>query len=228
VGTPVKLVAKPSDGSVFAFWSGGCAGTTETCDLVMTDDISVTAHFVPYGTNKYDLNVKQVHKNQGNGIVTSNDRNVDCGDICSNTYYKDTVVNLSAKAYTGSTFMGWKSESISCNGANPCTVIMDKVKTIQAIFVGDYALKINNQGKKGGSGLVSSTPSAISCSTESPAGCSATYPYAGQVTLFASPDAGSVFLGWAPASLCPGTGDCVILMDRKRTVKAVFKKEDWR
>ena len=74
VGTPVRLTALPYDGSVFAYWSGGCAGTTETCDLIMTDDITVATHFVPYGTKEYKLKVKRVHKNQGDGMVISNDR----------------------------------------------------------------------------------------------------------------------------------------------------------
>ena len=104
VGTPVRLTARPYDGSVFSFWSGGCAGTTETCDLTMTDDIEVAAHFVPYGTKKYHLTVKRVKKNRGDGVVISNDWNIDCGDTCSQTYYKDTIVTLSATANESSTF----------------------------------------------------------------------------------------------------------------------------
>ena len=222
VGTPVRLTALPYDGSVFAFWSGGCAGTTETCDLQMTDDITVTTHFVPYGTKEYNLKVKRVNKNQGDGVVISNDKNIDCGNTCSHTYYKDTIVTLSATPNQGSTFLGWKPETPTCTGTEPCTVSIDKATTVQALFVGDYMLKVIAQSKKGGAGLVSSTPSGISCSTGSTAGCEAFYGYGQEVTLSASADTGSTFLGWAPAKLCPGTGDCVVTMDKKRTVKAVF------
>ena len=222
VGTPVRLTALPYDGSVFAFWSGGCAGTTETCDLIMTDDITVATHFVPYGTKEYKLKVKGVNKNQGDGMVISNDRNIDCGNTCSYTYYKDTVVTLSATPNQGSTFLGWKPETPTCTGTEPCTVSIDKATTVQALFVGDYMLKVIAQSKKGGTGLVSSTPSGISCSTGSTAGCEAFYGYGQEVTLSASADTGSTFLGWAPAKLCPGTGVCIVPMDKKRTVKAVF------
>ena len=222
VGTPVRLTAWPYDGSVFAFWSGGCTGTTETCDLTMIDDIEVAAHFVPYETKKYNLEVKRVEKNRGNGVVISNDRNMDCGNTCSHTYYKDTIVTLSATANQGSTFLGWKPKTLNCPTTDPCTVLVEKAKSIQAIFAGDYRLKVVNQSKKGGTGLVSSTPSGISCSTGSTAGCEALYGYGEKVTLSPSVDTGSTFLGWAPANLCPGIGDCVVPMDKKRTVKAVF------
>ena len=225
VGTPVRLTALPYDGSVFAFWSGGCAGTTETCDLQMTDDITVTTHFVPYGTKEYKLKVKRVNKNQGDGVVTSNDRNIDCENTCSHTYYKDTIVTLSATPNQGSTFLGWKPETPTCTGTEPCTVSIDKATTVQALFVGDYMLKVIAQSKKGGNGLVSSTPNGISCSTGITVGCEAFYGYGQEVTLSASADNGSTFLGWAPAKLCPGTGVCIVPMDKKRTVKAVFFRQ---
>jgi peptidoglycan/xylan/chitin deacetylase (PgdA/CDA1 family) len=222
VGTPVQLTTWPYDGSVFAFWSGGCTGTTETCDLTMTDDTKVAAHLVPYGTKKYNLKVKKAKKNKGDGTVTSTDRNITCGDTCSYKYYKDSVITLSAEANEGSTFIGWKSEFATCISTDPCTITIDKAKTVQAVFVGDYTLKVTCQNKKGGTGLVSSTPSGISCSTISSTGCAATYPYTEYVALSASPDAGSTFLGWSPANLCPGTGDCSVQMDKKRNITAVF------
>ena len=225
VGTPVQLTALPYDGSVFAFWSGGCAGTAKTCDLQMTDDITVATHFVPYGTKEYKLKVKGVNKNQGDGMVISNDKNIDCGNTCSYRYYKDTIVTLSATPNQGSTFLGWKPETPTCKGTETCTVSIDKATTVQALFVGDYMLKVIAQSKKGGAGLVSSTPSGISCSTGSTAGCEAFYGYGQEVTLSASADTGSTFLGWAPAKLCPGTGVCIVPMDKKRTVKAVFSRQ---
>ena len=80
VGTPIQLSAKPYGGSVFAYWSGACAGTTDTCDLTMTDYIGVTAHFTSENTKEYTLKVKKAKKNKGDGIVTSNDGNINCGE----------------------------------------------------------------------------------------------------------------------------------------------------
>jgi hypothetical protein len=188
----------------------------------MSDYIGVTAHFTSENTKEYALKVKKAKKNKGDGTITSTDGNISCGAACSYKYYKDTVIILSADANEGSTFIGWKPESPTCTGTDPCTVTIDKAKTVQAVFVGDYTLKVTAQGKKGGTGLVSSTPSGISCSPGSKVGCAATYPYAQPVTLSASPDARSTFLGWSPTNLCSGTGVCMVPMDKKRTVKAIF------
>ena len=173
VGTPIRFTAQPYDGSVFAYWSGGCTGTTDACELTMTDDIAVTAHFVPYGTNKYNLKVKRINKNKGDGTVTSTDGNIDCGDACSYAYYKDTIVTLSAEANEGSTFIGWKPDALECIGTDPCTVTIDKAKTVQAIFVGDYTLKVTTRSKKKGTGTVTSIPIGINCTTGSKENCAA-------------------------------------------------------
>ena len=125
----------------------------------MTDYIEVTAHFVPYGTKEYKLKVKKAKKNKGDGTVISNDKNINCGDTCTYTYFGGTTVTLSATANQGSTFIGWKPESPDCIGTDPCTVTVDKAKTVQAVFVGDYSLKVVNKSKKGGTGTVTSIPS---------------------------------------------------------------------
>jgi hypothetical protein len=222
VNTPVTLRAYPYGGSAFAYWSGACSGAATTCEITMSGYNEVFAHFVSDETNEYKLKVKKAKKNGGDGVVTSNDGYIECGDICFHTYYKDTVVTLSAQANGSSTFIGWKPEALNCIGTGSCTVTLDKAKTVQAVFVGDYRLKVVNQSKKGGTGTVTTNPSGISCPTGSKVGCEATYPYAEQVTLSISADSGSTFLGWNPAKLCPGIASCTVPMDKKRTIKAVF------
>lgn len=222
VGTPITLTAYPYGGSAFAYWSGACSGASTTCEVIMSGFNEVFAHFVSDDTNEYKLKVKKSKKNGGDGTITSSDGYLDCGDICFHTYYKDTVVTLLAVANDTSTFLGWKPDKLNCIGTGSCTVTMDKAKSVQAVFVGDYRLKVVNQSKKGGTGIVTSNPSGISCQTGNATGCQATYPYAEQVTLSASADGGSTFLGWNPAKLCPGSGTCTVPMDKKRTIKAVF------
>lgn len=58
----------------------------------------------------------------------------------------------------------------------------------------------------------------VSCS------CSAIYPKGTVVTLTATPDPGSVFMGWSGD--CTGTQKtCVVVMDRDRAVIAQFDKK---
>lgn len=220
--TLVILTTIPGNNSAFAYWSGACSGSSPTCEITMTSYVEVTAHFVSDETKEYKLKVKRAKKNGGDGTVKSNDGNIECGGACTHTYYKDTVVTLSAVANDTSTFLGWKPDKLNCIGTGSCMVTMDKARTVQAVFVGDYRLKVVNQSKKGGTGTVTSNPSGISCQTGNSTGCQATYPYAEQVTLLASADSGSTFLGWNPAKLCPGTGDCIVMMGSKRTIKALF------
>jgi len=106
----------------------------------------------------------------------------------------------------------------NCTGTSPCTVSVDK-RTVE-----DYKLKVINKSKEGGSGMVTSAPAGISCSTGSFIGCEDFFVYIEKVTLSASADTGSTFIGWRPVSKCPGVGDCAVTIDRKQTITAVFTK----
>ena len=106
VNTPVTLRAYPYGGSAFAYWSGACSGAATTCEVTMSGYNEVFAHFVSDETNEYKLKVKKAKKNGGDGIVTSSDGYIECGDVCFHTYYKDTVVTLSAAA-NGQLHLPW-------------------------------------------------------------------------------------------------------------------------
>ena len=111
---------------------------------------------------------------------------------------------------------------ISCTGKNPCTVSVVKLTEVGAVFVEDYELKVINKNMEGGSGAVTSIPAGIFCLTGSSIGCEDFFPYGEQVTLSALADTGSTFIGWRPASECPGTGYCIVPMNKERTVNAGF------
>jgi len=67
-----------------------------------------------------------------------------------------------------------------------------------------------------GSGSVTSSPAGIDCG----ASCSATFAPGTQVTLTATPEAGSTFEGWRGA--CTGTGSCTVSLTTGASVTAIF------
>lgn len=173
---------------------------------------------------EYMVKVTIKQKNKGSGVVKSYDRKIDCGDVCFSNYKQKSTVTLYATPGSGSTFIGWAPATLGCEGTGPCMVSVDKIKKIQAIFAGDYELKLVTVSKNGGAGRVTSSPWALDCKSGNDGKCDGTYRYNRDVTLTSYASPGSIFVGWRPEKLCPGTGKCTIAMDRKRIIKAVFSK----
>lgn len=78
-----------------------------------------------------------------------------------------------------------------------------------------FALSVTRTGS--GSGSVLSGPAGIECG----AVCSANFAANAQVTLSATPDAGSTFGGWSGGG-CSGTGGCVVTLSAAQAVQANF------
>ena len=68
-----------------------------------------------------------------------------------------------------------------------------------------------------GTGKVTSAPGGVSW----PQNRGAAFPAGSQVTLTATPDAGSKFVGWSGGG-CSGTGDCTVTVDGRVNVQAQF------
>jgi hypothetical protein len=67
--TPVSLTATPSVGSIFAGWSGACAGRT-ACDLNMTSSASVVATFAPDTTSlNLDVDGSRAYQSDSDGLI---------------------------------------------------------------------------------------------------------------------------------------------------------------
>ena len=96
---------------------------------------------------------------------------------------------------------------------------MDASHTVTATFtlVPPSTLTVGTWGS--GSGSVTSADGGIDC----PGTCSASYPYATQVTLTAAAASGSTFVGWSGGD-CSGTGTCATTVDSAQDVTASFQK----
>ncbi len=167
----------------------------------------------PLGSpSEYTLSVGKV--GTGSGTVTSEPAGISCGSGCSAAYVPGTSVTLTAIPAAGSTFTGWSGGG--CSGEGACTVTLDADKYVAATFmVPVHTLTVTKAGA--GSGIVSSSPSGISCGSD----CSEAYPEGTSVTLTAIAAAGSSFTGWSGGG-CSGTGTCVVTMGAATTVTAEF------
>ena len=159
----------------------------------------------------------------GIGTVTSTPVGINCGSNCSATYVSGTTVVLTATPATGSRFTGWGG---ACLGIGVCTVFVNPSFTdpslptpapnVTARFEKTNAAVITVRTIGTGGGSVSSAPSGIDCGTT----CSAAYAIGTVVTLTASANASSRFIGWTGA--CIGTGPCVLPMNIDQAVNAIF------
>ena len=77
-----------------------------------------------------------------------------------------------------------------------------------------FAVTITAGGN--GTGTVMSSPAGINCGSD----CTETFPAGTMVTLTASPNASSQFVGWGGD--CSGSGTCVIMVSRAMNVTANF------
>ena len=221
-GTAITLIAQGSTGSAFAYWSGACSGTLLTCNVILTDDTTVTAHFVPDTTKKYKLKVAPKKLHNGIGNIRSEDGTINCttnpaGNVCEALYFTGTPITLLAETTDPNTFIDWKPTKLNCSGTGPCTVTIDKNKKVKARFDGPRKLKVGVVSKSGGEGTV--TGPGLNCPDE----CEAYFKKGEVVTVVANPLPGSAFSRWSGGackdSVIPS---CEVTMDKGLTVKAVF------
>ena len=137
----------------------------------------------------------------------------------------DTCISAGGQlaANTSCTIFVVFTPSATGNAASTLTVtdnannVSGSIQTVSLSGTGTtstYTLNVAEMGS--GSGTVSGTPAGINC----PSTCSASFPTATQVTLTATPNAGSKFVGWSGA--CSGAGACTVTMNSNQAVTATF------
>jgi hypothetical protein len=224
VDTIISLTARPYTGSVFAYWSGACTGSSTTCEITMTGYKEVFAHFVSDETKKYRLTVGKKSINKGNGLVVSDDGTISCGDICMGLYYPNAPITLRVTSSPGSLFEGWAPASLHCGTTPTCSFTMDTKYNVKAIFRGPYRLLTKIKSKNNGSGSVTADINGIGTGINCPSiGCEDYYQYGTSVVMTAQPGGGSQFIGWKPSSLGCGTSlTCTVPITKKWSVIATF------
>lgn len=154
----------------------------------------------------------------GTGSGSVSGTNINCGSSCSTQLPVGTVVTLTVKPDSKSTFTGFSGDCASAQ--TTCTFTITGENNVTANFtltptagggggggaVSSYRLSISKNGK----GSVTANPSAAS------------YASGTVVTLTAVPDAGQPWIGWSGA--CTGTATtCSLTMNSDKSVTANFR-----
>lgn len=166
----------------------------------------------------------------GNGTVASSDKVISCGNKCASNYALGTLVTLTAKAGSNSTFSGWTG---ACTGTSlTCIVTITDSVTANATFTanapaggggggggGSTAAQFTLSVGRSNTGTVTSDVAGINCGSA----CSAKFNTGTVVTLTATPAAGKTFVSWTGA--CSGTAlTCTVTMNANLSAQPAFSK----
>lgn len=186
----------------------------------VSDSAASVNQWCPLTEDTQRLKVGITQKKKGEGVIVSSEGLIFCPEKCQEEYNKGLTVTLYADPSDLSTFMGWKPASSGCEGTDPCTVTMDKKKTVKAVFQGPNKLKVVTTLKKGATGAVTSGDGLINC----PSDCDQQYILNAPVTLTATAGDGSSFIKWTGRP-CKEvlTNECTFTVDKNATVKAIFQ-----
>jgi photosystem II stability/assembly factor-like uncharacterized protein/subtilisin-like proprotein convertase family protein len=208
-GTTVTLTATPAADSVVAGWGGCDSADGDSCTVSMTAAKRVV---VSFDKLTYPLTVM----NPGGGTVNSTPAGILCGSACTKAYLPGTKLTLTATPVSGFMFGGWSGACTNVTGA--CSVTMSGGREVVPIF--KTTLAVVRMGT--GSGGVVSEPAGISCGAD----CSEWYPVGSQVTLTATPVAGSAVTGWTGCDSADGN-HCTVTVTAINRVVATIQKHSY-
>jgi hypothetical protein len=207
LNSTVTLTASPDSSSVFSGWSGGATGFNSTVTVTMSSNKIVNAIFDKMCT----LTVTKA--GSGTGTVTSNPSGINCGATCSYQFLYGTSVVLTATPDSSSAFSGWSGDTVGTD--TTITVTMNSNKNVTATFNPAYTLTITKSGS--GTGIVTSNPSGINCG----ATCSYRFVSGTSVTLTATADSSSIFIGWSGDATGSNT-TVMVTMNANKNVTVTF------
>ena len=208
-GTQVTLRAIADVDSDFSGWSAPCSGNG-SCVVGVDRDVNLTATFT---ARPVRLTVRK--EGNGNGTVSSSPGGIDCGPTCAESFPRNSVVTLTAIAGPGSRFDGW---SDGCTGQQGCAPLLsDDLGVVARFSLARHRVAVHRGGV--GVGRVDSIPPGIDCGAD----CENLFDDGIQLTLVATPNPGSRFIGWTGP--CSGSGACIVSVATSLAVSANFASE---
>ena len=132
------------------------------------------------------------------GVVNALGTN--CISTCNLTTFAGApIIVVATPLNFSSMFTEWTS---GCSGTNRvCVISPTSTTTVTALFSPAFAVSVSKAGS--GTGIV--TGGGVNCGST----CNARSVLGGSIVLTATPNAGSVFIGWSGQG-CSGTGTCTV------------------
>lgn len=163
----------------------------------------------------------------GIGVVTSSPAGIECtisgtttSGTCSASFPGDATVSLSQRIVSTAAFVGWGGD---CSGTT-CSLVSSQPRTVSATFLAIRQLAVTGAGT--GNGTIVGTPTPINCTWRngSPSGqCAAQYPEGTSVTLTATAESGSQFVGWNSECTTVNGANCTFTMNANKFPVATFR-----
>lgn len=142
----VTLTATPSDGWYFADWSGAAGGTTNSVNVFMSGNLTVTGTFLAYPQYSFPV------ATNGQGSIVLNPPGA--------SFYSNTVVMLTATPASGWVFTGWSGATNSV--ADPLTWAVDASAALTGNFAELPAFTVQPQNITNSAGsTVSFAPTVV-------------------------------------------------------------------
>lgn len=136
----------------------------------------------------------------------------DCSSTCMQQLDEGQTAHLVAIPQQDYQFAGWQGD---CSGTGACDLTMSADRSVIATFFWASTVTVVPAGT--GSGRLVSSPPGIDC----PGSCAMTVDIGTPITLTATPDANSTFLGWGGA--CSGGTECNLNAYSDQTLWANFE-----
>ena len=119
-GSQFQVEAVPDPNYEFIGWSGSATGLDNPLTVTVTGDMTLVANFAPI--------LKTLTIMAGLGGTTSPAPG-------ENTYQQGSTVQVTARPSGGYYFVEWRENGVAFSTANPEDVLMDRDRSIEAVFV---------------------------------------------------------------------------------------------
>ncbi|HEX5374997.1 MAG TPA: hypothetical protein VFW48_02460, partial [Solirubrobacterales bacterium] len=214
-GTELSLVAEADPGSEFIEWIGDCG--PESCELTMDEGHEAIALF-ELEPEEFALEID--FDGTGSGEVECEAQ--EGPEECQETYLEGTELVLIPVPDLNSDFVEFSGDC----GPEECELVMDQDREVTATFDlkegAEVSLEINEAGTGAGT---------VECEVEGgePEICDPEYPVGTELSLVATPESGSEFVGFSggtgSAAGC-STSPCTFTINANSSVTATFDSEE--